>query len=389
MKKQHKIIVILIIAALAVSMYTLFPLDIYDNNVYVVPVSNYQTECVPYPSNLQNWDCVNDGINHDGDSTYVHHTSSSTESYAEDRYNLQSVPTQEGDISSVKVVVYAKKVGTSVAEIHIGLGPTSQIPDEGAELTNTYQQFTKTFYKNPSSNTDWTWSSVANMRIRFQSYIYQTTTSTQVRVTSAYAVINYGSPIPQHTLTVAFDETKGNVNIEEISSPLGLQTISQDFLEGTTVRLTATPFTGYSFKNWENQKGYLISSNPYQFTISEETTLTAHFTSDSFFCSAGGPYQSTSKTIPFSSSVTGGSAPYTYLWDFGDDSTSTEQNPSHTFQEDGLYTVSLTVTDSTLETTTDTTTVTIDTGSETPSFTIFLFIISICIIMFKQKKLRK
>lgn len=34
----------------------------------------------------------------------------------------------------------------------------------------------------------------------------------------------------------------------------------------------------------------------------------------------------------------------TYLWDFGDDETSTEQNPLHNFSEEGTYTVTLTVT---------------------------------------------
>jgi PKD repeat protein len=39
-----------------------------------------------------------------------------------------------------------------------------------------------------------------------------------------------------------------------------------------------------------------------------------------------------------------GSTPMTYLWDFGDGSTSTEQNPSHMYTMRGMYTVKLTVT---------------------------------------------
>ena len=39
-----------------------------------------------------------------------------------------------------------------------------------------------------------------------------------------------------------------------------------------------------------------------------------------------------------------GSTPMTYQWDFGDGSTSTEQNPSHMYTLRGLYTVKLTVT---------------------------------------------
>ncbi len=37
--------------------------------------------------------------------------------------------------------------------------------------------------------------------------------------------------------------------------------------------------------------------------------------------------------------------PFTFAWDFGDGSKSTEQNPSHTYDKVGEYTVTLTVTD--------------------------------------------
>ncbi|MEI7856202.1 MAG: PKD domain-containing protein [Methanomicrobiales archaeon] len=39
-----------------------------------------------------------------------------------------------------------------------------------------------------------------------------------------------------------------------------------------------------------------------------------------------------------------GSTPMTYLWDFGDGSTSTEQNPSHMYTQRGMFTAKLTVT---------------------------------------------
>lgn len=41
----------------------------------------------------------------------------------------------------------------------------------------------------------------------------------------------------------------------------------------------------------------------------------------------------------------GGTAPYTYTWDFGDGETSDQKNPSHTFEIPGTYTVALTVVD--------------------------------------------
>jgi len=43
--------------------------------------------------------------------------------------------------------------------------------------------------------------------------------------------------------------------------------------------------------------------------------------------------------------VTGGFAPYSYQWDLGDKTTSTEAAFSHTYNNDGKYTVTLTMTD--------------------------------------------
>ncbi len=50
-------------------------------------------------------------------------------------------------------------------------------------------------------------------------------------------------------------------------------------------------------------------------------------------------------TVQFNGTVSGGNAPFTYLWDFNDSSTSTQQNPKHNFTAKGNYTVSFTVTD--------------------------------------------
>ena len=47
-------------------------------------------------------------------------------------------------------------------------------------------------------------------------------------------------------------------------------------------------------------------------------------------------------TVEFSDSSTGDNL--TYVWDFGDGQTSTEQNPTHEYTVAGDYTVSLTAT---------------------------------------------
>ncbi len=52
-------------------------------------------------------------------------------------------------------------------------------------------------------------------------------------------------------------------------------------------------------------------------------------------------------TVSFTSTITGGTAPFTYSWNFGDASmTSSLQNPSHNYSTTGAYGVTLTVTDS-------------------------------------------
>lgn len=50
-------------------------------------------------------------------------------------------------------------------------------------------------------------------------------------------------------------------------------------------------------------------------------------------------------TLDFNSTISGGSPPYTYLWDFGDGATSTLESPLHTYTSNGPYTVTLTVFD--------------------------------------------
>ena len=50
-------------------------------------------------------------------------------------------------------------------------------------------------------------------------------------------------------------------------------------------------------------------------------------------------------SVSFSGTATNGSAPYAFYWQFGDGNSSSQQNPSHTYQSVGTYTARLTVTD--------------------------------------------
>ena len=64
-------------------------------------------------------------------------------------------------------------------------------------------------------------------------------------------------------------------------------------------------------------------------------------------------------TVSFTSDVSGGTRPYTFYWDFGDGNTSTEEDPTYTYDRSGIYKVQLTVTDFTSRQTTMELTVTV------------------------------
>jgi outer membrane protein assembly factor BamB len=71
---------------------------------------------------------------------------------------------------------------------------------------------------------------------------------------------------------------------------------------------------------------------------------------------ANGPYYGLiNEPVQFTGSSSGGYYPHSYHWDFGDTQTSEEQNPIHTYTNAGNYTINLTVTDNTSNTTSDTT----------------------------------
>jgi PKD repeat protein len=62
-------------------------------------------------------------------------------------------------------------------------------------------------------------------------------------------------------------------------------------------------------------------------------------------CTTYFTYTTTGLTVAFNGWTYNGTPPYTYLWDFGDGTTSNQQNPVHTYPAQGSYTVTLTGTD--------------------------------------------
>ncbi|MDD2836218.1 MAG: PKD domain-containing protein, partial [Methanothrix sp.] len=76
--------------------------------------------------------------------------------------------------------------------------------------------------------------------------------------------------------------------------------------------------------------------------LSVKTPLVAAFTSNSPQCIC---VPQSCQPIQFTSQTTGGSGSYTYTWDFGDGSTSPQQNPTKQYSAPGVYQVTITVSD--------------------------------------------
>ena len=70
------------------------------------------------------------------------------------------------------------------------------------------------------------------------------------------------------------------------------------------------------------------------------------FTILGFNANAHGPYDGfVGVPVQFTGSAENGTEPYEYYWDFGDNETSDEQNPTHIYEDFGNYSVKLSVTD--------------------------------------------
>jgi len=83
---------------------------------------------------------------------------------------------------------------------------------------------------------------------------------------------------------------------------------------------------------------------------------------------ANGPYYGlVDEPVQFQGSSKGGYRPYSWLWDFGDTYTSEEQNPLHAYTSSGNYTVTLTVTDNTSNTSSNSTWAWIQTSNDPPN----------------------
>jgi len=86
-----------------------------------------------------------------------------------------------------------------------------------------------------------------------------------------------------------------------------------------------------------------------------------------YLADANGPYFGfVNSSIQFTGSVYGGEPGFSWYWDLGDGTTSTLQNPTHTYEAVGEYPITLTVTDNLGQIATDDTLVFIDVPNVPP-----------------------
>ncbi|MDE1820217.1 MAG: PKD domain-containing protein [Euryarchaeota archaeon] len=99
---------------------------------------------------------------------------------------------------------------------------------------------------------------------------------------------------------------------------------------GLLVALLAASIVGY---------GHAIPGVNFCYT-SCQITVSAGVANGGSTSSSNAPF-----TVSFAGSASGGTAPYSWSWNFGDGSSSTQQNPTHTFAQTGSFNVVLTVQD--------------------------------------------
>jgi parallel beta-helix repeat protein len=136
--------------------------------------------------------------------------------------------------------------------------------------------------------------------------------------------------------------------------------VDEDICFHGTINGGDPPFTWY----WDfgDGTGSQLQNASHQFSTAGTYTLTLSIFNNTNECvsdsttviikenvaaNTSGPYHGyIGESVQFNGSVTGGFPDYTWLWDFGDGITSTENNPRHRYDFPGMYTVYLTVMDS-------------------------------------------
>jgi len=104
--------------------------------------------------------------------------------------------------------------------------------------------------------------------------------------------------------------------------------------------------SNYPSNNYDVKGNYSVSLSVVDSGGHNGQDATLAIIEDEMIVDSNGPYfGSPNASINFYGTADGGYPPYTWNWDFGEGSSSDEQNPTHNYNTLGTYTINLTVTD--------------------------------------------
>ena len=337
--------------------------------------AGYFTKWSQYPSTLANWQCVDEDVPNN-DTDYVYWTPAPSRS---DSYNLEDHTTETGNISNVRVVIYAKLNATGDDQIVMLLviaGTAYSRPDTTFTLNTTYAQYASGWATNPATGANWTWSDIDALEAGFKCEKVGPVSPEQ-RVTQLYVEVTYTPPVVHDVAIVSVTPSAATVHVGET---VNITVVAKNE-GGATENFTVTAY--YDNTTIETKPVYDLAPGanitltfswnttdvpPSTYTIKAEASVVPGETVEdqadnifidgtvtliktpvaSFVYSPIAPAVDENVTFNASASTADGGElidPDSYFWDFGDGTNTTGKIVIHAFAAEGTYNVTLTVTD--------------------------------------------
>jgi len=158
------------------------------------------------------------------------------------------------------------------------------------------------------------------------------------RWASDYVTISMNGQTTDYTVLFNGLDQNTNYNVSLVTKS-GSNIESRDFTLASIGQLDLTYSSTYdSVVVFIRNAGDNVSVNPsWEMALTDPLTVSINASPSS---------ERTPWNFSFSSSISGGIPPYSYSWNFGDNTESSEENPTHRYDTTGTYTPLLSVTDS-------------------------------------------